>query len=51
MASKHHLGNSNKKHSGNDPKYMQNDTGPTQAAQKALKNVGGTHPPRKVGEK
>jgi hypothetical protein len=42
MEPKHRVAGSTKKHSGNDPKYMQNDTGPKQAVQKALTNISGS---------
>jgi hypothetical protein len=51
MEPKHRLAGSSKKHSGNDPRYMQNDTGPTQALNRFTESIGSNHPSRVVGEK
>jgi hypothetical protein len=41
MEPKHRLAGSSKKHSGNDPKYMQNDKGPSQSLDRFTNSVGG----------
>jgi len=46
MGNQHRVAGTSKKYAGNDPKYMQNDTGPQKAISRGLANVGGTHPPR-----
>lgn len=44
MEPKHRVAGSSKNHSGNNPKYMQNDSGPKQALARFTKAVAGHNP-------